>query len=224
MTEGNFYFTLKTENRKLGPMPASFSPKSTCPSTCPMKDKGCYAKSGPMSIHWRLVSEGQRGTPWKEFLGRLQEIPKGTVWRFAEAGDLPGSDTEIDIRKMREFVSAAKGSRPYTYTHKPPTPENIKAVKYAVKNGFTVSLSAEGLEMADRYMKYGVPVVTVVPLGTPERFVTPEGHRGVVCPAQTKHLTCSQCKLCAQPKHPIVGFLPHGSAYKFVDTLARKES
>lgn len=48
-----FIFTLASGNKKTGPIPVSTTIDTTCPSACPLKSGGCYAKHGPLAIVWR---------------------------------------------------------------------------------------------------------------------------------------------------------------------------
>ena len=52
----------KSRNGKTGPIPVSTTSGDTCPNACPLKGSGCYAKSGPLGMHWQKVSSGARGT------------------------------------------------------------------------------------------------------------------------------------------------------------------
>ena len=202
------HLTLKSTNQKTGPIPVSTSPDSTCPPACPFMGEGCYADSGPLKIHWTQVSKGQRGEPWAVFLSRVRSLPESQLWRHNQAGDLPGAGNRIDAKQLGELANSNRGKRGFTYTHKPVVATagvpsavvqaNRKAVKAAVKAGFTVNLSGNSLAHADRLSKTGLPVATVVPPGAPSRFTTPAGNKVVVCPAQRSDtITCSTCRLCS---------------------------
>jgi hypothetical protein len=228
----NIHLTLKSTNQKTGPIPVSTSPDSTCPPACPFRGSGCYADSGPLKIHWSAVSKGQRGEPWAVFLSRVRSLPDDQLWRMNQAGDLPGAGNRIDSARLNQLASSNRGKRGFTYTHKPvvQTPgvpaevvqANRKAVKAAVAQGFTINLSGNNVEHADRLAKTGLPVATVVPPGSPARFVTPGGNKVVVCPAQRSDTTtCDTCRLCSRADRGfIVGFLPHGSGSKKVSAVA----
>ena len=59
------HITARSGNAKTGPIPVTTTERASCPTTCPFYDKGCYAKSGPLALHWRKVSDGERGTDWQ---------------------------------------------------------------------------------------------------------------------------------------------------------------
>lgn len=228
----NIHLSIKSTNPKTGPIPVSTSPASTCPPVCPFRGSGCYADSGPMRFHWNSVSRGERGDAWRAFLERLMDLPPGQLWRHNQAGDLPGIGNRIDARALDELAKASAGKRGFTYTHKPviSTPSvpasvvssNLKSVRNAVDAGFVVNLSGNSISHADELAKTGLPVATVVPPESPDRFVTPSGNRVVICPAQRVNgLNCDKCRLCSKSdRGVIIGFKPHGAGHKKVSKVA----
>lgn len=226
------HLSLKSTNQKTGPIPVSTSPKRTCATACPFLGSGCYAASGPLAIHWSQVSSGSRGEPWRVFLGRIREFPSDQLWRHNQAGDLPGTGNRIDANKLDQLANANAGRRGFTYTHKPviSTPgvpadvvrANLRAVRSAVKAGFTINLSGNSLSHADRLAKTGLPVATVVPSGTTTPTLkTPAGNLVVICPAQRMDKTCASCGLCFKADRSfLIGFTPHGTGARKVNSIA----
>lgn len=206
-----FHLTASSSNRKTGYLPVSTSPRETCPDSCPLKGSTCYAENYPLRFHWDKVSSGKRGDTWKDFLGKVRELPKAQPWRYGQAGDLPGKGNRIDKRKLSQLVDANKGRRGWTYTHKPPERfGNLDPLRDANRNGFTVNLSGNDLGHADKLSRYGLPVVVIVPKDHPENSRTPEGRPVLVCPEQTgKAKSCAHCLLCQIPRKAIVAFRLH---------------
>lgn len=212
--EHRFHLTRLSANIKLGGLPCSTTSKSTCPDNCSLKDNGCFADAGPLNIHWKKVSEGSRGTDLDTFCDEIRKLPKHSLWRHNQAGDLPGNRHQIDHDSLRKIVSANKGRVGFTYTHYDPAdPDNAEAIGQANANGFTINLSAETLEQADEFVARGVgPVVVLLPQDQTENLVTPDGHTVLVCPASIGDTTCALCALCAvATRKSIVGFPAHGS-------------
>lgn len=161
----------------------------------------------------------------------IANLPTGTLWRHNQAGDLPGKGARIASKQLAKLVAAnasaqAKG---FTYTHKPMTEANQKAVKHANQHGFTVNLSANSLVHADQLADLNIgPVASVVPhIGKargpyegPKQGTTGKGRKWAVCPAILDHdgkrgITCENCQLCSKAdRSVIVAFPAHGSAYK----------
>src|SRR5215204_3177658 len=114
-----YHLVRYSQNRKLGGMPASISTSATCPMRCPLKDRGCYARFGPLSWQWAKVTAGTLGGSWAQFVAAVRALPRGILWRHNEAGDLPGTGDRLDTRKLLELAQANRGKRGYAYTHKP---------------------------------------------------------------------------------------------------------
>jgi hypothetical protein len=222
-----FYLTLKSKNKKTGPIPVSTSSADTCPPACPLQGSGCYAEHGPLSMHWRNVA-GDLGGTWQGLLSAVRALPAGQLWRHNQAGDLPGEGNYIDPYMLAELVEANKGKRGWTYTHKPVDGANVGnncSVQSANYHGFTVNLSANNLEHADRLADLEIgPVVTVLSREVHGRtnLHTPAGRRVVVCPAtHMADVSCATCALCqVRDRKVIVGFPAHGNAARKASLLA----
>jgi hypothetical protein len=214
----------KSGNRKVGDIPVSTTEEGSCPNECPLKGTDCYARFGPLGMHWKKVHEGARGDNWTAFCKRMRQFVAGTLFRHNQAGDLPQNKRGLIHRsKLRQLVAAVAHLRGWTYTHYDPTVKhNADAIKHANDNGFTVNLSADTLEQADEYVQLDIgPVVTILPQDAPDRGnVTPNGLPIVVCPAQLRDdMDCKQCKLCTvRDRKSIVGFRAHGTASKRLST------
>ena len=213
----NVRLTIRSENRKLGPMPVSTVSPASCPPSCPLNKNGCYADYGPLNWLWRAIDTFPDALDWDGYCEQVRKLPQGTLWRHAQAGDLCGQDDRLDADACMALAQANVGRRGFGYTHYPPTTWNISLLLGMQKMGFTISLSADSLEEADSLYKHGLPVVTLLPRDykklQDERGVitTPGGKRVVVCPAVTKNTTCWSCGLCARQRAVIVGFPAHGT-------------
>lgn len=206
-----YHLTLRSDNKKTGPIPVSTTSADTCPPKCG-QFKTCYAKGGPLLIHWRRMSRS--GLTFPRFLKAVRALPEGSFWRHNQAGDLPGEGARIDAAKLRLLAEANKGRRGFTFTHKPLSARNADAVLGANLAGFTINLSADTLKEADEKKARGIaPVVVVVPEDVRRGFRTPAGNLVVICPAVTHGVTCKDCRLCAwAEREVIIGFPAHGFA------------
>lgn len=216
------HLTRKSRNVKTGPIPVSTSSRDTCPDSCPFKRNGCYADSGKLVIHWNKVDGGERGLPWHSFLAQIRRLPEGQLWRHNQAGDLPGENEVVDAKRLQQLAAANTGRRGFTYTHKPPTPANLKAIRAANAAGFTINLSGNSLAHADALLGQGAPVVAVVTESAPAKGTTPAGNKYVVCPAQIRDdVTCASCGLCqnADPRRPVVAFRAHGNGKRKIEAM-----
>lgn len=217
-------FTEVSGNRKTGPIPTTMTERSSCPTTCPFYDKGCYAKTGHTVIHWRRL--GAKGFTWNEFIHKVKSLPKGQLWRHNVAGDLPHNDGVINYTMLRELMQANKGKKGFTYTHHDVSiHENHVAIETANLSGFTVNVSTESVEAADKIMSHEthpLPAVAVINSAESRRFFkTSSGRQVVVCPATIHdNVTCNTCGLCQKADRKfIIAFPAHGVAKKTVNSI-----
>jgi hypothetical protein len=210
------FFTLKSGNIKVGKIPVSTSEQSTCPDSCKLKGSGCYAETGPISWHWKKIPD--KGMKWEKFIHAIKALPDGQFWRHNQAGDLAGDVINIDKQKLEELVEANEGLKGFTYTHYKGE-ENLKLIKQANENGFTINLSADHISEVDELVaKRVAPVVVVMP----EDFVgiktTEAGNKILACPASVGGLKdCDACRACqVVGRHSVIGFPAHGASKKRV--------
>lgn len=218
----NFHLSRVSSNVKTGPIPVSVSSEDTCPPTCAMK-KVCYAKFGPLQLHWKKVSKGERGISWLLLIEAIKSLPKSQLWRHNAAGDLPGLGEDINFEMLTDLVVANRGRKGFTYTHKYNNPNNHAAIKKANEEGFTINLSANNPKQADELKKLGIaPVATVVASTQTTNFTTEQGNKVVICPATYRdNVSCSTCGLCQRADRTcIVGFPAHGIAKKQASAIA----
>lgn len=217
-----FHLAARSGNSKTGPIPVSTSSADFCPSSCPFRDGGgCYASTGPLSLHWRAVTTGRRGAPWPDFLAQIAALPAGTFWRHNQAGDIQDPNTVSGRTMLKNLVSANRGKKGFTFTHhRPNTAASIRALKGATADGFTVNVSTEAIADADRMVSHGLRAVTVVPSTDDRRmWRSPDGNPVVTCPAQIRDdVTCDRCRLCqGRPQEVIIAFRAHGTGARRAD-------
>jgi hypothetical protein len=194
-----------------------------------MKNTDCYARFGPLGMHWKKVKEGGRGDNWSRFCKRVRTFLPGQLWRHNQAGDLPKSlelsdaTDRIDTEKCRELSDASRHTKGWTYTHydmsDPHNRETVKEMNGVP--GMTVNLSADSLRQAAELFSLNIgPVCVTIPADSPLRGNKANGIPVVVCPAQTQDaISCEQCQLCQiKERKSIIGFLAHGVAAKRLST------
>jgi len=221
------HLTLRSSNRKVGPIPVSTTTAKTCPDACPFKKNSCYADGGPLAMHWRKVTDGERGADWYDFCAQIEALPNRQFWRHNQAGDLPGDGDTLNLLQLATLVDANKGKRGFTYTHKP---LGNLTEQFAVRNandlGFTINLSANNLAHADELADLNIgPVTVVLPADQITNTFTPARRPVVICPAvMHDDVSCATCKLCAvADRKVIVGFPAHGSSKRKAETIAKGE-
>lgn len=226
-TNNRFHMTRVSSNAKTGPIPVTTTSKDSCPTTCPLINAGCYAKSGPLALHWSKVSDAneKRSLSESEFFELVSKLPKGQLWRHNQAGDLPHVDGKINPHFANKLSKANRGKKGFTYTHHDLTDvNNLTIVKSMNASGFAVNHSADNVQAAVKAYNtlVGVPVVTLLPLDAPN-VQTIEGVNVVACPAEkSDKINCSNCALCAVVNREyIIGFRVHGTQKKVANIIAK---
>jgi len=223
-----FHVTRVSANKKTGPIPVTTTSENSCPKTCPLIDAGCYAKTGPLALHWRKVSDAneKRSLSESEFLELIKKLPKGQLFRHNQAGDLPHVNGDIEQKFARSLVGASKNKRGFTYTHHVLNLHNTAIIRGMNKDGFTVNHSADNVPAAVKAYKalegvQNIPVVTLLPIDAPN-VQTVEGVKVVACPAEkSDKISCSNCALCAvSDRDYVIGFRVHGTQKKKANIIA----
>jgi len=218
----SYHFARVSGNRKTGPIPVTTTSRDTCPDSCALKDRGCYAETGHIKIHWRKLVNGA-GLSLDMLCRHIRTIPGGTLWRHNQAGDLPGTGDQLDAKALARIVRANRGRRGFTYTHKDiGQPRNLAAIRDANARGFTVNLSADNLAHADTLAPSDLPVVVVLPASAGKVSRTPRGRKVILCPAEfTDKVQCVNCGLCyLKDRDYMIGFRAKGVRKKLVNAIA----
>ena len=222
----NFYMNPKSANKKPGKMPVSTSDRGTCPDACPFKNNGCYAEGYPLKGRWDEVTSGKRGGLFSDFVNQVAALPDNILWRHNQAGDLPGDGENIDRGALLALAGANAGKRGFTFSHYnvESNKHNRAAIATANAKGFTINLSANNLDHADKLTDLGIgPVATVLPHDFDARkTTTPKGRIVAQCPATYRDdVTCKTCGLCQkQSRRVIVGFPAHGNSKRKASAVA----
>jgi hypothetical protein len=134
------------------------------PDRVPLARWPLLRRNRPLAWHWNRLDAGQTGIPWHAYLEAVARLPGASIWRHAQAGDLPGPRNRIDRPALRALVKANGKRRGFTFSHKPPTAANLAAIRSANANGFTVNLSADNLAHADTLADHAAgPVAVLLP-------------------------------------------------------------
>ncbi len=215
-----FSFTLRSSNRKTGPIPVTRTDRTSCPATCPFKGNGCYAATGPEAIHWGKLD--REGLSFEQLLEAIRTLPDRQLWRHNSAGDLPNPATVAGRRLIKQLAMANLGKRGFTYSHHRLTAKVAAFFKAITAWGFTINASTESETAADAAVAHGVRTVMAVPSTETRRFWrSAGGNRVVVCPAVTYpgKVTCATCQLCyGRDSQVIIAFPAHGTHKRKADS------
>lgn len=215
-------WTASTKNRKTGDVPtmAVGSTREQSLDSCegcalrPKKRGGngkCYAQGGtPAMGHSSMIRAAANGATYT-----LQRALSGAkrsakMARFGSIGD-PGA---LPLEYLNKAANACRnaGLDVVGYTH-----------HWRVKPALAGLLmaSCDDISQVDQALAMGFRAAVVLPWDHVGRFTTPNGAKGIVCPAMVKEgLTCNDCRLCDGSKRgPVIGFPDHGPT---VQHLVRK--
>lgn len=178
---------LRSENRKLGKIAATYTAKHTCPQDCPML-RVCYGKAGPLHWQWLRVTKAAPKNAFHEIAEearKLTTLPDGSIVRLHVVGDC-GSN-----RGARLLAKACARLSAFTYTHfwrkvarrswgkvaVLASCETTRGVKTAQRRGYATALVVGEFESEKAYYKDGLKLLP--------------------CPEQTgRAKSCAACRLC----------------------------
>lgn len=215
-----FSYQRLSSNGKTGPMPAVMAEQNTCPDSCGLKGKGCYAENWPLSLHWNRLSKGEapKSVSLEQLAQEIKSLPNRTVWRYATAGDLPGNNESIDTEALNTIVAANRKKRGFTYTHKSLTKDNLAAIRAANKAGFTINQSCDRVEQLDEHKD--IPKVILLAPDEKRKSLMINGHLVVTCPFAIRKTQCVNCELCAVADRGfVIGFPAHGGKKNQIDIV-----
>ena len=205
-----------SNNRKTGPMPVATISSDSCTRHCPYKDKECYALYHFLGMFWKKLSKGEirKSTDWNGFIRDVKYHCRLKMWRYGQAGELPGDGDNLDREKCLELALAnrrvkAKGM---CYTHYPITKKNAEVVRMMNTLGFVVNFSADSRAEVDQAIALGCPVVTVADHRRRKPIKTADGNHVACCPnAIDKRIQCMTCRICWKSDRKVAIYFPgHG--------------
>jgi hypothetical protein len=205
-----------SENRKLGPVSATYVSQRSCPPDCPLLLGGCYAEWGHTGVHARRLNRSTVTSPLalaREEARAIDRLSGARDLRLHVVGD---ARTEAAARLLAEsaerYVLRGGGrSKVWTYTHAWRT-----VSRAAWGASVSVLASCEGPGQVEQARARGYAAALVVPSFRQEAAYDHDGVRLLPCPEQTRGVRCSDCRLCLDD-HRLhragltIGFALHGA-------------
>lgn len=214
------FTVLHSHNVKVGDVAVTYAPvDQTCPSACPLKGNGCYAQGGNVGLHMRrlqVACDGINGDTvaaleGAEIADMGSKAPAGHPLRIHVSGD-----ASTDYRALLLAKGAEAWPGPvWSYTHA------WRSVNRHSWGRVSVLASCESIkEVVLAYLQgYAASLVVAKHPENGRAFTTPEGVKVIPCPAQTRDVKCTDCKLCWNDallfrQRACVSFETHGYAKK----------
>jgi hypothetical protein len=208
----NVHLVAISSNSKIGPMPATYRGRETCPTDCAFLNNGCYGDGRIFALAHKYVRALSIDKA-REILRRAKTDAK--YLRDRVVGDLVNSRGLFDMNYVRGIARLARehGLTVFGYTHawRILTREDAAAIR---ATGYVMNASCETVQDVRHAISLGMPSVI-----TNDKIVegaTVAGYRVITCPAQIRdNVTCATCGLCAKPdRKVIIRFLTHGPSKK----------
>lgn len=232
----NMILLPESQNSKTGNILQSYSSPSSCPVSCPFKESGCYAKGIRTSKVWERADNRED----KRFIGCQDDLTNaltGALWldkgdsnevmfRHNIAGDMAVVGTDkFDIATYLSMVSAimtanyrlkvagsSKHIKAFTYTHCTYSINDRDCMRL-LKDYMLVNISCETVDEAVITKGRGLnAVLTSIYPEADIAALKAKGIPAVQCPAQTKGITCKECRLCSRDRESVVLFEVHGQS------------
>lgn len=198
----------KSQNSKLGNIGATYAPiEQTCPDSCELKDKVCYAQSSFVGIqNARLTKMARKGKYTALQLARMEAkliatLPEEKkyktgqkplpVLRLHVSGDSRTiKGTRLLSKAASKYIKA--GGKVYSYTHA------WKKVPRNAWGNVSILASVDSIAEADEAAARGyVPAIVVEKFDGKKAFKMEGSNVSFIpCPNQTIDLTCEECMLC----------------------------
>ena len=208
-----------TDNRKLGPVSATYASQDSCPGSCPWFGQGCYAEHGPISFTThRLNRSTVRGAlRIAEAEARAIDTLTGDrLLRLHIVGDARTDAAAKVLGKAAARYSARgnvprRGRKVWGYTHAWRT-----VSRDSWGNAVSILASVETVRDARQAMERGYAAAVVVANFERETAYPIDGVTVVPCPEQTRGITCRDCGLCRDDERLrsaglVIAFEAHGS-------------
>lgn len=212
-------------NTKLGPsvVTTTLPIRATCSTDCmhhPDREGTCYAYNGMMMWHQKRMESAIDSSFDMGGMeaNQLDAAAKpGSLVRLHVAGEWIDSS---HIKRVIRVVKA-KSLKAWAYTHKW---RKFKATSF---KGLSILASCDNLHDVVQAWIKGYATALVVPKFESDKayplkypsnhpYGNDSGMIGIPCPAQTRHVTCEECKLCLKTEwlhsvQHVILFEAHGS-------------
>lgn len=195
--------------------------KATCPDSCELKDKGCYAQNSFVGmINNRMNRRAKGNSPLETAKAEAKAIdqaykggavPTGRFLRIHVAGD---SRTRAGTKVLSKAVDRWKkrgGGDCWSYTHA------YRHVPREMWSNVSILASVDTIEDVKVAREQGYAPAIVVPEHISEKAYLLPGIdvKWIPCPNQTRGIGCTDCRLCFDSnrlfeKNMGIAFAVHG--------------
>lgn len=208
------HFVAKTNNAKTGKVAATYITGDTCPDRCPFLGM-CYANQGTMGNSPFRIADKHGSEDLTRTADGIRALPEGALVRHAVSGE----PTPEYVQVMGQAHEDRPDTLGWTYLHSWPDRTPAEFPTNLVPNA-----SCETKEEIEKAIGNGWDTVLVA-TGEDDDLIgsVVSGKRVIVCPNQTRGVTCAECKLCMKRDRAVtIAFLPHGASRKVSEAVVSK--
>jgi hypothetical protein len=203
----------KSTNAKIGVTHATYASQASCPTSCPLRNAGCYAEQGLVGIHTkRLNAAAIDATPLdvaRDEADAIRTLSGTRDLRLHVVGDCTTDET-ASLVATAALETVKPGNRTWSYTH------GWRDVDRASWGEVSVLASTETFEQATEALDRGWAPAIVVGEHEDDKMYRKEGLKVLPCVNQTRGISCADCRLCFDAerlhgKGMVIAFAAHGS-------------
>ncbi len=211
---------MHSNNAKVGDVAATYAPiAQTCPTSCPLRDNGCYAQSGNVGFQVRRLERNLQGMN-----GDTCAVLEGDEIAHMAAHAVPGhamrvhvsGDATSDFRAQQIARGASVWRGPiWSYTHA------WRTTARASWGRVSILASCESVSaVVEAYWRgYASALVVAHHPKDGRAYRTTGGVKVIPCPSQTRDVKCTDCKLCWNDElllsqRACISFAAHGATKK----------
>lgn len=211
-----------SKNAKTGPCDATYASLRACPTSCQLRDNGCYAQDGHVGITVRRLDSVAAGRSPED----IAQAEADAIDAAYNGRRVPPTDLRVHVSGDCATESAARlvssavgrwidrgGGTAWSYTH-----AWREVPRRAWGKVFVLGSATDPSDIPDILAQGYAPALVVA-----ERDrVTHHGIRFIPCPAQGDNgPTCVECRLCMDDvrllaKNTGISFIAHGAQKKRV--------
>lgn len=209
-------FREKSQNSKISTdssVNTTWVSQHSCPTECPLKDKGCYAQLGYAGMITARLNRNETSDHIEIANAEAKSIKESEATRplrLHSVGDCKTDKAAYIVSEACKEYTQKHGQKVWTYTHS-------KNVRRSSWQNVSVLSSCENMTQVKKQHKKGFATALIVHnFEKQTTYDLGEGFKGIPCPQQTgKAKDCKSCQLCwndtkLHAAKRVILFVPHG--------------
>ena len=212
----------KSKNEKIGITSATYVSQQSCPSSCRLRTKGCYANYHLVGLTTRRLNEQAADldavTLAENEASAIRSLTGKRPLRLHVVGDCSTDAAARIVSNAADEYRAKDNAPVWAYTHA------WRDVARESWNGVSVLASCESVAEVKEAMAKGYGTAMVVAEHSGHAAKAVDGIKMLPCPSQTgKSESCVTCKLCfdadrLRETSTVICFEVHGAGWKQAQT------